>query len=418
MKKNQLIIKAIMALALMMCGSNLAYAQFGSLKNVIKREATKQVNDAKRQATHDILREKNEAERKQREAAKQKAEAAVSETVSETTGVSSSESSSSSKSVNYQKENISGAKQSAWTISSPQSELVANVKYYAERMQNSFDKGYKGLDYEAYNMVRFTFPSVVDVLKSTARSDYDNAVNDPVKMLDNVTLNFLKIATNGMPVYKYGEDGKEKYIEQLNFLVKRAGEVSGQEAKAFFFDEVWDILKMRTEGSVKLEGGEAGLSQIESFLQQNVGSVPEAYKYRYPATLNLASAKQQYNTPNFKPKQIAQLRAYKQAEADGKYGKMPASANPSLEKKAISEVNGHRSYWGKAKQAWVGPITSTKKDIHGKVVTQYRSVKVLCEDQGYKVIHNFAVYVKPADGSFSMTGFGWENGDQEIELVK
>ena len=84
MKKNQLIIKAIMALALMMCGSNLAYAQFGSLKNVIKREATKQVNDAKRQATHDILREKNEAERKEREAAKQKAEAAVSET----TGVS------------------------------------------------------------------------------------------------------------------------------------------------------------------------------------------------------------------------------------------------------------------------------------------------------------------------------------------
>ena len=85
MKKNQLMIKAIMALALMMCGSNLAYAQFGSLKNVIKREATKQVNDAKRQATHDILREKNEAERKQREAAKQKAEAAVSEA----TGVNS-----------------------------------------------------------------------------------------------------------------------------------------------------------------------------------------------------------------------------------------------------------------------------------------------------------------------------------------
>jgi hypothetical protein len=320
--------------------------------------------------------------------------------------------------VDYDLENISGARQSAWTITSPQLELAANVKYYADRMQKSFSKGYKGLDYEAYNTVRFLYPNVVDVLKSTARSDYDNAVNEPVKMLDRVTLNFLKIATQGLTAIKYDEATTGKYIEQLNFFINRYKEVSNPEAKEFFFDEVWELLKMRTSGKVHFEGGEAGLNDVLSFLQQNVGSVPEAYKYRYPAQFTLAEAKKQYETPNFKPKRIAQLRAYKELEQQGKYGKMSASANPGLEKKALNEVKVHRSYWGKAIKAWVGPVTSTKKNVHGVVITKYRSVKVLCEDQGYKVIHNFALYEKPADGSIQMTGFGWENGDQDIELTK
>ena len=97
---------------------------------------------------------------------------------------------------------------------------------------------------------------------------------------------------------------------------------------------------------------------------------------------------------------------------------MNASANPSMEKKALTSVTAHRSYWGKAKQAWVGPVTSTKKNHLGQVITKYRSVKVLCEDQGFKVIHNFALYEKVADGSIQMTGFGWENGDKDIELAK
>lgn len=191
----------MIALCAMFAFNTTANAQFGGLKglaNKVKKAAKETVNNVANDA---------------RKSVSQQAES----TVSESTGVSASnnesevqssspESSSSSTSsqsqVQYSLQEISGAKQSNWTITSPQSELVANVKYYAQRMQNSFSKGYKGLDYEAYNMVRFSYPSVVDVLKSTARSDYDNAVNDPVKMLDNVTLNFLKIATNGLPPYQ------------------------------------------------------------------------------------------------------------------------------------------------------------------------------------------------------------------------
>lgn len=392
---------SVMAFAAMFAFNMGANAQFGSLRglaNKAKKAVKEKVNDTK-------------------SSVQETATSTVSSQASEA-GSEATSSSTASQSVDYDLENISGARQSAWTITSPQSELAANVKYYADRMQKSFSKGYKGLDYEAYNTVRFLYPNVVDVLKSTARSDYDNAVNEPVKMLDRVTLNFLKIATQGLTAIKYDEATTVKYIEQLNFFINRYKEVSGPEAKEFFFDEVWELLKMRTSGKVHFEGGEAGLNDVLSFLQQNVGSVPEAYKYRYPAQFTLAEAKKQYETPNFKPKRIAQLRAYKELEQQGKYGKMSASANPGLEKKALNEVKVHRSFWGKAIKAWVGPVTSTKKNIHGMVITKYRSVKVLCEDQGYKVIHSFALYEKPADGSLQMTGFGWENGDKDIELTK
>jgi hypothetical protein len=392
---------SVMAFAAMFAFNMGANAQFGSLRglaNKAKKAVKEKVNDTK-------------------SSVQETATSTVSSQASEA-GSEATSSSTASQSVDYDLENISGARQSAWTITSPQSELVANVKYYADRMQKSFSKGYKGLDYEAYNTVRFLYPNVVDVLKSTARSDYDNAVNEPVKMLDRVTLNFLKIATQGLTAIKYDEATTAKYIEQLNFFINRYKEVSNPEAKEFFFDEVWEVLKMRTSGKVHFEGGEAGLNDVLSFLQQNVGSVPEAYKYRYPAQFTLAEAKKQYETPNFKPKRIAQLRAYKELEQQGKYGKMSASANPGLEKKALNEVKVHRSFWGKAIKAWVGPVTSTKKNIHGVVITKYRSVKVLCEDQGYKVIHSFALYEKPADGSLQMTGFGWENGDKDIELTK
>lgn len=392
---------SVMAFAAMFAFNMGANAQFGSLRglaNKAKKAVKEKVNDTK-------------------SSVQETATSTVSSQASEA-GSEATSSSTASQSVDYDLENISGARQSAWTITSPQSELVANVKYYADRMQKSFSKGYKGLDYEAYNAVRFLYPNVVDVLKSTARSDYDNDVNEPVKMLDRVTLNFLKIATQGLTAIKYDEATTAKYIEQLNFFINRYKEVSGPEAKEFFFDEVWEVLKMRTSGKVHFEGGEAGLNDVLSFLQQNVGSVPEAYKYRYPAQFTLAEAKKQYETPNFKPKRIAQLRAYKELEQQGKYGKMAASANPGLEKKALNEVKVHRSFWGKAIKAWVGPVTSTKKNIHGVVITKYRSVKVLCEDQGYKVIHSFALYEKPADGSLQMTGFGWENGDKDIELTK
>lgn len=392
-----------LALTAMFAFTTTSSAQFGGLMNKAKKAIKEKVNDTAKDAKSNV---------------KQQAE----NTVSETTGYSNSESSSSnssaSQSVDYQLENISGARQSAWTITSPQSELAANVKYYADRMQKSFNKGYKGLDYEAYNAVRFLYPNVVDVLKSTARSEFDNDVNEPVKMLDNVTLNFLKIATQGLTAIKYDEATTAKYIEQLNFFINRYKEVSNPQAKEFFFDEVWEVLKMRTSGRVHFEGGEPGLNEVLGFLQQNVGNVPEAYRYRYPAQFTLAKAKEQYETPNFKPKRIGQLRAYKELQQQGKYGNMPASANASLEKKALSSVKAHRSYWGNAIKAWVGPVTSTKKNVHGVVITKYRSVKVLCEDQGYKVIHNFALYEKPADGSIQMTGFGWENGDKDIELMK
>ena len=209
---------SVLALAAMFAFNLGANAQLGGLLNKAKKAVKEKVNDTKNSA---------------KEAVKSSVSSKADEASSEAT------SSVGSQSVDYDLETINGARQSEWTITSPQSELVANVKYYADRMQKSFDKGYKGLDYEAYNTVRFLYPNVVDVLKSTARSEFDNDVNEPTKMLDRVTLNFLKIATQGLTAVKYDEATTDKYMEQLNFFINRYKEVSDPQAKEFFFDEEW-----------------------------------------------------------------------------------------------------------------------------------------------------------------------------------
>jgi hypothetical protein len=168
----------------------------------------------------------------------------------------------------------------------------------------------------------------------------------------------------------------------------------------------------------KVDGTEGEWKSVEKGLNDLFGSMSEEYKSKFPTPLTLDAIKANRTSSANTKKTMAMQIAYKQTASEGKYGTMPASANPSMEKKALNAVQVHRAYWGKATKAWVGPVTSTKKNHLGQVITKYRSVKVLCEDQGYKVIHNFALYEKPADGSIQMTGFGWENGDKEIELVK
>ncbi len=73
-----------------------------------------------------------------------------------------------------------------------------------------------------------------------------------------------------------------------------------------------------------------------------------------------------------------------------------------MEQKVLNEVQGHRSYWARQSRHGVDPVASIKKNIHGVIITKYRCVKVLCEDHGYKVIHNFAPYEKSADGSIQL----------------
>lgn len=73
-----------------------------------------------------------------------------------------------------------------------------------------------------------------------------------------------------------------------------------------------------------------------------------------------------------------------------------------MEQKILNEVQIHHSYWARQSRHGVGPVASIKKNIHGVVITKYRSVKVLCEYHDYKVIHNFALYEKSADGSIQL----------------
>lgn len=129
-----------------------------------------------------------------------------------------------------------------------------------------------------------------------------------------------KIATEGLPQYQDGEVKEAFIFRQLQFFMDRGQEFSDPEARAFFLDEVYSTLKIRTMETAKLHlnGNESGLSKVLSYLQSNRATVPEQYKWRYPETFTFAAAKEQYNTPDYSTKRIAQLRAYKELEAQGK----------------------------------------------------------------------------------------------------
>lgn len=353
MKKNQLIIKAIMALALMMCGSNLAYAQFGSLKNVIKREATKQVNDAKRKATHDILREKNEAERKEREAAKQKAEEAakeaaaqeatsVSETTSQTTSNSPSASAEPKKSIHnwvdasYYKK----AKHVEWDYTSSMRDVVNDMAYWCKRLRASAETGDKSqLDMEALERL------------TTGRPSFDYADKE---------------YTDGM----VNEFELGSWQSERRALVKAATEIrDGVE-----LDVSWKILESNDE---------------EKALKKEITT--ELHK----ATL---------------------LKRYKEAAQMNSYGKA-ISGNDAWVTKIVKE---NCPEWGKVLASKIN--TNYKVNYSGTVPkSRYHTAVVMCEDQGYKVLH-YIQLSQPYNGGGKYGSSHVRDGGMKwsamVELVK
>lgn len=417
MKKNQLIIKAIMALALMMCGSNLAYAQFGSLKNVIKREATKQVNDAKRQATHDILREKNEAERKQREAAKQKAEAAVSET----TGVSidnSDNDASENTSSTGGKYQFKNARQCDWTIDGDINNIIANAEYYASKMQNSMSKGYKGLDYKSYCELNLSKTPLLYVMEARIdQGGYVAPAKDSKSIIDKLVMDFKDTAWEGIP-------GKPTFdvtqtLQQTKFIVDRGLTFSDEIARSAFFDMAYSKIQLALD---KMTGSESNWSAIESGLNQLMGSMPAEYKARYPfTTVTLANLKASRTGGSLMKRKMGQLIYYKQYEKEGKYGTMPASKNANYEKQVKTDIETHKPNWGKVLSTSVSAVTGYKKNSLGVITHRHRSVYVLCEDQGYKALYELTMSEeslgKDKWGAGRLTGFAYEQ-DVPTKLVK
>ena len=400
---------SVMALFAMFAFSNVADAQFGNLKglaNKVKKAAKETVNNIANDAKSSVT---------------QQSEATVSEPTS-TTAVSESsdnsvaaQSSSSSQSNFVPKYEFKNAKQCSWTVDGDINNIIGYAEYCASQMQNSMKNGYQGLDYKSFCELMSAKQPLTFVLD--ARIDLGLGpdtwkTKQSKKDIDAMIWDFKQEAWKGMPGVATSD--KTIRLQQTQFIIDRGLSFTDPVARAAFFDMAYTYMQICLD---KIDGTESEWKSVEKGLNELFSSMSGEYKSKYPA-LTLAAIKADTNgNANMKQAMGMQI-AYKQLAKEGKYGKMPASANASLEQKAINAVKAHRAFWGTPKQAWVGPVTSTKKNALGQIVTRFRSVKVLCDDNGQKVIHNFVVSVTADSGSVSFTGFGWENGSKEIELVK
>jgi hypothetical protein len=400
---------SVMALFAMFAFSNVADAQFGNLKglaNKVKKAAKETVNNIANDTKSSVT---------------QQSEATVSEPTS-TTAVSESsdnsvaaQSSSSSQSNFVPKYEFKNAKQCSWTVDGDINNIIGYAEYCASQMQNSMKNGYQGLDYKSFcelMSAKQPLTFVIDARIDLGLGPDTWKTKQSKKDIDAMIWDFKQEAWKGMPGVATSD--KTIRLQQTQFIIDRGLSFSNPVARAAFFDMAYTYMQIVLD---KIDGTENEWKSVEKGLNELFSSMSGEYKSKYPA-LTLAAIKADTNgNANMKQAMGMQI-AYKQLAKEGKYGKMPASANASLEQKAINAVKAHRAFWGTPKQAWVGPVTSTKKNALGQIVTRFRSVKVLCDDNGQKVIHNFVVSVTADSGSVSFTGFGWENGSKEIELVK
>ena len=408
---------SVMALFAMFAFSNVADAQFGNLKglaNKVKKAAKETVNNI----TNDT-----------KSTVSQQTETTVSEPTNTTTTVSSvsessdnnsaaqsSSSSSSSNQTNFvPKYEFKNAKQCSWTVDGDINNIIGYSEYCASQMQNSMKNGYKGLDYKSFcelMSAKQPLTFVIDARIDLGLGPDTWKTKQSKKDIDAMIWDFKQEAWKGMPGVATSD--KTIRLQQTQFIIDRGLSFSDPVARAAFFDMAYTYMQICLD---KIDGTESEWKGVEKGLNELFGSMSGEYKSKYPA-LNLAAIKADTNGNSNMKQAMGMQIAYKQLAKEGKYGKMPASANASLEQKAINAVKAHRAFWGTPKQAWVGPVTSTKKNALGQIVARFRSVKVLCDDNGQKVIHNFVVSVTADSGSVSFTGFGWENGSKEIELVR
>lgn len=86
------------------------------------------------------------------------------------------------------------------------------------------------------------------------------------------------------------------------------------------------------------------------------------------------------------------LKMYKEAAAAGKYWTMPASKGNAAEASLKKYVEDKYPEWGKVVRVAEKSNLNVVRDKLGNIVYRWHSALVLCEDQGYKVVHNIDLH--------------------------
>ena len=317
------------------------------------------------------------------------------------------------------------AKKTNWTYNSPTEDVLADVAYWLQRLRNSLDKGNaNAIDFEALGRINNGAPlfSYVDKqYHQTASPRNIQAIDDWSKEKDQLVKAAWKIISAKLPE-------KNDYVGRVNGLLAMAENATSRDAKGYFFDRAFEVTSLAIKFG-KISQGSSDESQIASRLQALYAGLDDGLKGNYPSSFKVSDfdafdAKRIANgaaaagAEEQKMRKGSLLKMYKYAAANNRYRSMPASKGNAAEKSVRDYVTKKYPEWGKVVRVSCPENWTVVRDRLGNPTYRHYGATILCEDQGYKVLHGISIHQTYKYGKYGTSVPDSDRWNTMVDLVK
>lgn len=405
---------SVMALVAMLAVSTEASAQFGSLKGLANK-AKKAVQDKARESA-------SEAKSQATTTVTEQASSTVGDaTVSSTTGATGM--GDMTEGLNEYDVNYGIAKETQWTYSSPTQDVLADAAYWCQRLRASLQNGSeRALDYEALSRLTVGAPSFTFLDKQyhqSADARGLEAVWQWSLEKDQLVKTAWKLVTQGLPQ-------RPDYAGLVKGLLGRAEKADKASARAYYFDRAFETTSLAVKFG-KIAAGSGDESAIAGRLQALYDGLEGDMKANYPSAFKVADfdafdakriAGASTNSEEPKMRRGALLTAYKKAAEENKYGTMPASKGAATESSMKAYVQKTYPEWGTVVKVADPQDYTVHRDKLGNITYRSHAVYVLCQSEGYKVLHSIGLHEDYKGGKYGNAVPRNDTWNQPIKLVK
>lgn len=429
MNKKQFIMRIAMAAVIAFGVQTAANAQLGGLKGL--------ANKAKKAVTEKAKETVNNAKKDAKQTVKQQAEQTVGETYED---------------VNVG-EQYAIAKKADWTASSDYRVLLGDLAYHLKRVKQSTARGLGGFDFEAWAHVYRHVPSFFAVLEAknqsltgvghvSGRMNSDIGQDNQGKELIEgwmAEMRDVDAAARKLINDEVGGRNGRSYDDYiLDAWTKTVALMEAQRStggKQFCCDNAYEKLEMGLKMGW-LKGQESGFASNMQKMKSTLATMPAEVKGWYATSLtysDMEALTQQRVKENEAVKQAGNeawsakdasvkkdelLKMYKDAAAEGRYKAMPASKGVPSESTMKTYVQNTYSEWGKVVKVADPRDYTVHRDKLGNITYRSHAVYVLCEDQGYKVLHSIALHEDYKGGKYTNEVPRNDAWNSYINLVK
>lgn len=415
-KQNKTVAALMMALAMGFGAQTTVSAQFGGLMNKAKSAVKDKVDNKAKMSKFETKDSFNQATKG--------STSSQSNSDSESFSSSSSNSSSSSVRGGYKPQfdvDLSKAKHSDWDYTSGGSTVEADFAYWMQRLANSMASGKpESIDWEAAFRINTGKPSFDFLDNSYHLYDGEKLTDYNAEQWQFERKAILKrmqeIESVGIPESP-NTDGLDKetkarklgqyMVDKANAQIKRAANGANASARVFHFYRAFGSVS--TGVTMKwISGSESGFSNLMQSMQSIYSEIPAEYKSDFPAKYDIASlqafdAKRKEEAKAKKPNQEimkmkkgALLTQYRTTQKKGETTAAFSGHVVWLE----DVVKANCPEWGNVLASRV--FSDYKVEVNALGVPLYRTFtsEVLCEDQGFRVVHEVFLKQDYAGGKY------------------